>query len=49
MKVYVYSDALEERRISGVKMLSMLGAPSTDQQELLKSVNEKLEARPTPR
>ncbi|MBI3023264.1 MAG: hypothetical protein HYY68_05995 [Thaumarchaeota archaeon] len=32
-----------------LKMLSMLGAASTDQQELLKTVNEKLEERPTPR
>ncbi len=34
---------------SSLKMLSMLGAASTDQQELLNSVNEKLEARPAPR
>ncbi len=34
---------------SSLKMLSMLGAASTDQRELLKSMNEKLEARPIPR
>ncbi len=34
---------------SSLKMLSMLGAASTDQQELLNIVNAKLEARPTPR
>ncbi len=49
-KVFGYNNHFHGFAIeSSLKMLSMLGAASTDQQELLESVNEKLKARPTPR